>query len=338
MHLKHVAPLIAINRAAAQTLNDMLVQQNATLSVLNGFLDQRQELLNTFSNAKDITVLAPSNNALNSLSSDMVNKVSTDPTFLTALLKYHVLNGTYYTSNFTGASNSLFIPTFMNETTYTNVTGGQRMVSSVNSNGDLQLSSGPQDFSKVQNTVCLLFPSLPHLSIIITLSNIRGNQNFNFTGGTLHIIDALLSMPSNLTATLLNANLTAAVGALRQSGIAADLDQESEITVFAPNNHGFEAVGNLVAGMAAGDLHTVLNYHIIKGKVLYSSLVGNGTEKTAQGGDVTFRVENGLGGKDVFVNSAKIVQADVLCANGVVHVIDKFVFPFSSFSLLTPLG
>lgn len=49
----------------------------------------------------------------------------------------------------------------------------------------------------------------------------------------------------------------------------------------------------------------------------------NGTTLTAlNGGNLTVTIVDG----DVFVNSAKVVTPNVLVANGVVHVIDKYVY------------
>jgi len=132
----------------------------------------------------------------------------------------------------------------------------------------------------------------------------------------------MLSMPSNLTNALLTSNLTAAVGALRQSRLASTLDQQHEMTVFAPNNDAFEEIGNLIADMTAADLKSVLGYHIVEGKVLYSDMMTNGrVEGTMEGGAVTFRDEEG----ELFVNGARVVVADMLISNGVVHVIDGYV-------------
>ena len=70
---------------------------------------------------------------------------------------------------------------------------------------------------------------------------------------------------------------------------------------------------------------TILNSAlVIKGSVLYSSLLMNGSSaKTLQGNNVTVTLSNGT----VFVNSAKVVIPDVLVANGVVHVIDNVLNP-----------
>ncbi|KAK0652650.1 FAS1 domain-containing protein [Cercophora newfieldiana] len=300
MQIKHLAQLALASGVSAQTLQDMLAQQNATLSILNGFLEQQQALFNSLTNTADITVLAPSNNALSNLPQDVVNKASTDPNFLSALLSYHILNGTFYTSNLTSAQKPLFIQTLLNSSSYANVTGGQRVVSDVKSNGDVNLWSGALSPATVQS------------------------NNFNFTGGTIHIIDSMLSMPSNLTTTLLASNLTAAVGALQQSHLAKTLDQQSELTVFAPNNAAFEAIGSLIADMTADDLKNVLKYHVVEGQVLYSGMVTNGeTQGTMQGAKVTFREEDG----ELWVNGAKVLAANMLMSNGVVHVIDGVLNP-----------
>jgi len=316
MHLPLLTMVTTLG-VSAQTVSlaDMLASQNATLSILNGFLEQQQTLFNTFSNANDITVLAPSNDALSSLPSALVSRVSTDPDYLAALLSYHVLNGTYYSSQLSSPSNAnnpVYIRTLLNSSAYSNVTGGQRIVSEVSSSADgsisVSLSSGGKSLAPLQLA------------------------DYNFTGGTVHIIDAMLSLPTNLTTTLLEANLTAAVGAIQQAGMESTLNSpqergEREMTIFAPNNAAFAAVGSLVADMTVAELQSVVGYHVVGGQVLYGGMLalaagaGAGAEEkatTLQGGKVTFRREDG----GLFVNSARVVVADVLIANGVLHVID----------------
>lgn len=135
----------------------------------------------------------------------------------------------------------------------------------------------------------------------------------------MHIIDTVLTIPGTLTDTLIAGGLTAAVGALRRAGVEDPLNFASDVTVFAPNNDAFDAIGSLVNGMTLEELTTVLNYHVVEGKVLYSQLINsNGTELTAEGGGLNFQtLDRGL-----FVNSARVVQPDVLIGNGVVHVVD----------------
>lgn len=301
MHRKHLLPLTGMGLTACQSLSDMLASQNSTLSTLNGFLSQEQSLLAAFSNTPNITVLAPSNAALSALPQSVVNRVNTDPNFLPALLSYHVLNGTYYAAALSAAPAHQAYQTLLSAgAPYTLVPGGQRLLVETAAGG-------------AAATVTLL-SGLQHAAHLEM-------ADYNFTGGTMHIIDRLLTMPANLTTTLLEGGYTAAVGALRQAGMGAVLDvDQTPLTVLVPNNSGFAAVGSLVADMTAEDLELVLGYHVVQGRVLYAEMIGEGEAvQTMQGGDVTFRREEG----SMFVNGARVVVYDVLMANGVVHIIDK---------------
>lgn len=75
----------------------------------------------------NVTILAPSNNALSALlSSSMASGLAMQGA-VQNLLSYHVLNGTYYASNFTSSNTSMFIPTRLSNSQYSLVTGGQRL-------------------------------------------------------------------------------------------------------------------------------------------------------------------------------------------------------------------
>ena len=140
-------------------------------------------------------------------------------------------------------------------------------------------------------------------------------------GGTVHVIDSVLSIPGTVSDTLISGGLTAAAGALRRADIEAPLNQASDVTVFAPTNDAFNAIGSSVNGMTLEQLTNMLNYHVIPGKVLYSQLMATpGSEATQEGGNLNFRTE----GSELFVNGAKVVAADVLVGNGVVHVVDGY--------------
>jgi uncharacterized surface protein with fasciclin (FAS1) repeats len=96
------------------------------------------------------------------------------------------------------------------------------------------------------------------------------------------------------------------------------VDGLKDITVFAPTNAAFAAIANVT--LSKEQLTEVLEYHVIAGTVAYSTLLTNGEKvATAEGDDVTITLANGT----VLVNDAKVVEADVLISNGVVHVIDK---------------
>ncbi len=155
-------------------------------------------------------------------------------------------------------------------------------------------------------------------------------QNVNFTGGTIHIVDRVLSIPGNDSSTLIAANLTAAAGALNRTGLAQNLSSQSDVTIFAPNNDAFARIGNLVSNITDEELSMVVSYHVVQGNVTYSTNIGNTTVKALSGADLHLRVIDG----EVFVNSAKVVRPDILVDNGVIHVIDKYVPSRPTFPLV----
>ncbi|KAK6073960.1 fasciclin domain-containing protein [Seiridium cupressi] len=297
MQLKRTLPLALASSVTAQSttsLTDALGAQNSSLSTLNGIL-QSSGLGQRLSSLSNVTILAPNNDALNALLNQTgAAATPADNAALTALLNYHVLNGTQYADNI--GNTSVFIPTYLTNETYANITGGQRVEARMSDNN------------------VTFFSALKQNASVVT-------ANLNFTGGVIHIIDGVLSIPENVTDTLSNANLTAAAGAIKAANL--DVGSMRDVTIFAPNNDAFNAVGSVLANLSTEDLASTLGYHVIENNVAYSSGLQNSTLTTMNGKDVTISVINGT----VFVNSAKVTVPDLLVSNGVVHVIDQVLNP-----------
>jgi uncharacterized surface protein with fasciclin (FAS1) repeats len=146
-------------------------------------------------------------------------------------------------------------------------------------------------------------------------------QNVNFTGGVIHIIDTVLTLPASDSATAAAANLTSLAGALSALNLVDTVNSLSDVTIFAPSNAAFQAIGSALGNLSTEQLTSILEYHVVQGVVGYSSLLSNTTLPTVNGANVTITIEDG----SVFVNSAKVVTPDALVNNGVVHVIDGYV-------------
>jgi uncharacterized surface protein with fasciclin (FAS1) repeats len=125
MQLRSVLLLVAAQVVASQGLIDVLSDNNSTLSTLSSLLSANADIVSVWTGASDITILAPSNDAfatfLNSSGSSM------DPSAVAALLTYHVLNGTYYASNFADADGPSLCRPSLNNASYFNVAGGRRV-------------------------------------------------------------------------------------------------------------------------------------------------------------------------------------------------------------------
>lgn len=296
MQYKNILPLALASMASAQSasLTDAIGSQGA-LSSLAALLGSNSEIINMLSNLQNITILAPSNDALDSVNSDNIGML-TNSAYLQALLSYHVLNGTYYNTTF--GNESMFIPTALMNETYTNVTGGQVVE------------------ARLWDNNVTFFSALKENATIVT-------PNVNFTGGTIHIINSLLAIPQNLSETLSNANLTAAEGAISTADLTNSVSETHDVTIFAPNNDAFNAIGSVVGNLSSDDLSSIIGYHVVNGSVAYSTQLMNSTLTTVNGQNITITVVNGT----VYANSAKVTVPDILLSNGVVHVIDQVLNP-----------
>ena len=140
----------------------------------------------------------------------------------------------------------------------------------------------------------------------------------------MHVIDTVLTVPANISSTAAGANLTQLVSALGTAELVPTLDGLKDVTVFAPNDAAFRSIESALPGLSKEQLTSILTYHVVNGTVAYStSLSDDQKVPTLNGAEVTISIE----GDAVYVNSAKVVLADVLVANGVVHVIDNVLNP-----------
>lgn len=144
----------------------------------------------------------------------------------------------------------------------------------------------------------------------------------------VHVIDTVLTVPATPGQTAINTGLTSLAGALAAAGLVDPVNALTDITIFAPSNDAFRAIGSAIPALSTQDLVTILGYHVLTQPIRFSTdlLAGDQiTLSTLQGSNITVRRD----GAQVFVNSAKVVLADVLTSNGVVHVLDKSVVPIS---------
>lgn len=148
-------------------------------------------------------------------------------------------------------------------------------------------------------------------------------QDLMFEGGVMHIIDTVLTVPISLSFSAVDSNLTALAGALTQTSLISAVDNLKDVTIFAPSNAAFQAIGTAAGSLTTEQLASILEYHVINGTVGYSSLLTTGLANesfpTLAGGNVNIRAED----NKVFVNSAQVTVTDIIVSNGVIHVLDK---------------
>jgi len=115
------------------------------------------------------------------------------------------------------------------------------------------------------------------------------------------------------------------VAAVKAAGLVDVLSAEGPFTVFAPTDEAFAKLpaGTVEALLADKEkLTAILTYHVVAGKVTAKDVMGMTSATTAQGEKLSFDTSNG-----VMVNNAKVVKADIMASNGVIHVIDTVLIP-----------
>jgi uncharacterized surface protein with fasciclin (FAS1) repeats len=112
--------------------------------------------------------------------------------------------------------------------------------------------------------------------------------------------------------------------ALQAAGLVDTLKGKGPFTVFAPTDDAFAKIPKADLDALLKDkakLTAVLTYHVVAGQVMAKD-VKAGQVKTVQGSELTLATAGG-----VTVNGAKVVKADIVADNGVIHVIDSVVLP-----------
>jgi len=116
---------------------------------------------------------------------------------------------------------------------------------------------------------------------------------------------------------------TTLVAALKAAQLDGNLSGPGPFTVFAPTDDAFK---KLPAGTVdsllknpQGQLKQILLYHVVNRKLMAADVMRLGSINTLQGQSLLIDVSNGM----IFVNgNAKVITTDIVCSNGVIHVID----------------
>jgi transforming growth factor-beta-induced protein len=176
--------------------------------------------------------------------------------------------------------------------------------------------------------------------------NMNGNRMATVTtadieasNGVIHVIDAVLDPEDaveDIVATAIdNGNFTTLVTAVQAADLVDDLQGPGPLTVFAPTDDAFAklpegTVETLLDPANQQVLIDILTYHVYDGSVLASAaLTLDGQSVTMlNGDDLSFDIA----GSDLILNlggnrQATVTVTDVLCSNGVIHVIDTVLDP-----------
>merc|ERR1719329_751326 len=192
------------------------------------------------------------------------------------------------------------------------------------------------------------------LSINITGSTVKVNTatvtsaDVMCSNGVIHIIDQVLLPPSpgpepapepspapapTATADIVDTavaagSFTVLAEALTKADLITTLKGTGPFTVFAPTDDAFAAALKALGVtkeelLAREDLADILKYHVVSGSVKSTDLTDGMTPATVQGSNLAIAID----GTTVKVNTATVTSVDVMCSNGVIHIIDQVLLP-----------
>jgi len=170
----------------------------------------------------------------------------------------------------------------------------------------------------------------------ITMTNIEASN------GVVHVIDmVLLPEPpfegSTVYEIIQNSDdHTTLVTAIDEAGLGDALSQAGPFTVFAPTDQAFAVLGSDLDEILADEdlLNTILTYHVAEGALTSGDLESGQAITTLEGSDAVVSIFGSEEEPLIFIDEAKVVVADLIADNGVVHVIDVVLTPPPAFTVL----
>lgn len=305
-----------------------ILQIAQTKPELSRFVEaiNKASLVNEMSNAGTLTVFAPTNAAFDAIgiSSIVINGYSTAEILVfKQILLNHVLGttknstelttGYYKTLGIGGSSLTNSLSMFINNTSGVVINGGTNNSGASVTNGDIVATNG------VMHVVdgVILPPTL--------LIHAKANPLF------ARLVSAVYSTPADPFG--------------NQGSILSTITNTTSITLFAPTNTAFVNAnansGGFLVGLTGFQKTRVLQYHLVNGNVLSSSLQDNQmvettanqlntqtkqTLKVLLSGTLGSRLQD----KASFgINYGRFISngIDIQCSNGIIHTIDKVLEP-----------
>ncbi len=316
-------PAASMTPAASSTIVDVAAGDARFTSLVAAlkFAGNGDDLVTLLSGAGDFTVFAPTNEAFDALARELTGNPSataadlltpSNKTLVRTVLQYHVL--------------ARRVP-----------------ASAIVSGRAVEPASGDGTFFKIDTT-----------GAIPVITDGRGRQatiiatDVAASNGVIHVIDRVI-LPADRTIVETAAALPAfssLVAALRFAGDNGDLvdllSGPGPFTVFAPTNEAFDALARelthdptataaaLLTQANRALVRSVLQYHVVAGRVLAADVPLGAPIDPALAGNATFsinRVADRLVITDARSRTATVTATDVFTRNGVIHVIDRVILP-----------
>ena len=167
------------------------------------------------------------------------------------------------------------------------------------------------------------------------------NADSDADNGVVHIIDAVIELPTVYSLIAANPEFSELTAALQTNGLETDLSNTDgtvmdPYTIFAPNDAAFQELVDLnttdefnsIADITSQtDIAEDLLYHVVGNDRLRSGDLSTGLRVNTLRPSTFFTVDISAGTviTDSTMNTANVTTTDITTINGVVHIIDLFI-------------
>ncbi|KAM0233079.1 hypothetical protein ACHAP5_010546 [Fusarium lateritium] len=325
--------LASLSFANAQTLPEELANAIANYTSLSLFRSlvgtAPQALSQSLSDkSSNITVLIPTNDAIESYlkNSGVSDVTELNQTDLQIFFSYHILSASLASSDFDNPR-GLSVPTLLDDSQFNNRSAAPQIQSQFgeDAGGQVVFASKEEKMGKRANedfdgpTVALRAGLAQNVKMT-AVDGTWGAKNVN----SYQVVDQVLQPPRSCSATVetvKDSRLDALNGALIKADLWPALDASRNVTCLAPSTKAFKDAGNPDVALSKQDLTGALLAHTLD-EVAYSNYLRDG-QVIGTLNNTEVRVS--IRGDDIFFNNAKVIEANVLTNNGLIHILDSVI-------------
>ncbi|KAF5615868.1 transforming growth factor-beta-induced ig-h3 [Fusarium sp. NRRL 25303] len=300
-----------------------------SLSLFRSLLSAAPQVLSETlsSQGSNVTILIPTDNAIKSYLKDssISDVTELNQTMLQVFFSYHTMAASLSSTDFS-ASRGLSVPTLLKSEEFNNRTAGPQIQSQFGNNADGQVvfasrvQKGKRADGNISGAVVNLRAGEEQNIKMTAVDGSWGEKN----ASRFQIVDKVLLPPLSCSQTVKAADdkrLTALNGALIKAGLWPALDASKNVTCLAPSTQAFKDAGSPDVELSKEDLGGALLAHTLN-EVTYSNYLRDGQViGTLNKTEVRVRIID----DDIFFNNAKVIEANVLTNNGLIHILDSVI-------------
>jgi uncharacterized surface protein with fasciclin (FAS1) repeats len=114
--------------------------------------------------------------------------------------------------------------------------------------------------------------------------------------------------------------------AIKSTGLQKLLDGAGPFTMFAPTDEAFARLYADILDVLFRDsikLSDVLTHHVVPESITMEDAVSRTSIESKNGQTLEFSLDK----KTMHVDRARVIEGDIVCSNGIVHIIDAVLIP-----------